>query len=98
MGAALSQQGNRLDYSTILATTPLILWQFGRLAVIAPLVNLLVLPAIPVNMLLGFTALLGGLIWLPLGQFLGWGLWLSLSYVLQVTALLAGFSWSQVKL
>ncbi len=84
--------------SAILATTPLILWQFGRLAVIAPLVNLLVLPAIPVNMLLGFTALLGGLIWLPLGQFLGWGLWLSLSYVLQVTALLAGFSWSQVKL
>lgn len=37
----------------ILMTEPLLLWRFGRLSLIAPVVNLLVLPLIPLSMGLG---------------------------------------------
>lgn len=41
--------------SAIIATTPILLWHFGTLSIVAPLVNLLILPAIPYLML--FSAL-----------------------------------------
>ncbi|MBU0964672.1 competence protein ComEC family protein, partial [Patescibacteria group bacterium] len=40
--------------SATLMTLPLIIFQFGRLSLVAPLVNVLILPAIPVSMGLGF--------------------------------------------
>lgn len=44
--------------SAILATLPLILFEFGRLSAVAPLVNILILPIIPLVMLLGFLSVL----------------------------------------
>lgn len=51
-----------------LCTIPIMLWHFGKVSLIAPLVNLLILPLVPYAM--GFTALamVGGFIWIPLGQ------------------------------
>ncbi len=40
--------------SAIIATLPLILFYFGRLSLVAPLVNILILPIIPYAMLFGF--------------------------------------------
>lgn len=68
--------------SAIILTTPLILFQFGRFSIIAPLVNILILPAIPVAMALGFITGLLALIWLPLGQIFGWIVWTILSYII----------------
>ncbi|MFH1253260.1 MAG: ComEC/Rec2 family competence protein [Candidatus Uhrbacteria bacterium] len=48
--------------AAITATLPVMLWHFGSISIIAPLVNLLVLPWIPYLMLLGGVAL--GLGWL----------------------------------
>lgn len=84
--------------SAIAFTSPLILWQFGRLSIIAPLANLLVLPSIPMLMLLGFMAVTLGLIWLPLGQLAAWPVWLGLSYILNTAHWLASFSWSNINL
>lgn len=84
--------------SAIAFTSPLILWQFGRLSVIAPLANLLVLPSIPMLMLLGFIAVTLGLIWLPLGQLVAWPVWLGLSYILNIASALASFSWSNLEI
>lgn len=42
------------------ATMPIILWHFGRLSLISPLVNMLVLPVVPLIMLLSALTLLGG--------------------------------------
>ena len=39
--------------SAIIITEPLLLWRFGRLSLVAPLVNILVLPLIPLAMLMG---------------------------------------------
>lgn len=43
-----------ITFAAILATLPLVLLLFGRLSVSAPLVNLLVLPAVPPAMFFGF--------------------------------------------
>ncbi len=42
------------------ATMPIILWHFGRLSLISPLVNMLILPTVPLIMLLSALTLLGG--------------------------------------
>lgn len=71
--------GIRAALATTLAaqvlTTPLILAAFGTVSLISPVVNLFVLPVVPLAMALGaVTALVG---WLPVvGQLVGWLAWL----------------------
>lgn len=57
-----------------LATTPVILLHFARFARVALLVNGLVLWAQPIIMTVGGLATIGGLLWLPLGQTMAWGI------------------------
>ncbi|HVY68211.1 MAG TPA: ComEC/Rec2 family competence protein, partial [Patescibacteria group bacterium] len=70
--------------AAIAATLPLILYTFGRLSLSAPLANILVLPAVPLTMLLGFLTVL------PLAGpgFALLARWL-LAYILKVIAVLA---------
>ncbi len=71
------------------ATTPLITWQFGKLSLVAPLVNLLILPVLPWIMLIGAISLGLSFIWLPLGQVISWFAWGSLRYVIFCVELFA---------
>ena len=82
--------------SAIVLTTPLILFQFGRFSFFAPLANLLILPIIPINMAVGFLAVVLGLIWLPLGQAIGYISWVILTYVLKLTEILGNLPWASV--
>ncbi|MBU2036641.1 ComEC family competence protein [Patescibacteria group bacterium] len=84
-----------------IAVLPLLVVNFGQLSLIAPLANILILPVIPLTMLAGFLSALAGLIFLPLGQILGWLAWLFLSYEIKIIELLAkiplaamSFEWS----
>nr|WP_044200409.1 ComEC/Rec2 family competence protein [Oscillochloris trichoides] len=77
-------------------TLPLILYAFGNLSIIAPLANILIVPVIPYAMLFGTLALLGGVIWLPLGQLLGGLLWLPLTWIATGVHLLAQPRWAAV--
>lgn len=84
-----------------IAVLPLLIINFGQLSLIAPLANILVLPAIPLTMLLGFLSALAGLIILPLGQILGWISYLFLTYEIKIIEFLAkiplaavNFEWS----
>ncbi len=72
-----------------LLTLPLILYQFGRISLVALPANILILEVIPLTMLLGFLAGGVGILFLPLGQMVGWFAWLLLSYMLAVTGYLA---------
>jgi competence protein ComEC len=78
-------------------TLPLILFQFGNLSVISPLANVLIVPVVPYAMALGALALLGGLLWLPLGQLLALGAWLPLSWMAEGALLLASPAWAAVQ-
>ncbi|MBU1130627.1 ComEC family competence protein [Patescibacteria group bacterium] len=82
--------------SAIVLTTPLILFQFGRFSFLAPFANLLILPLIPINMAVGFLAVVFGLIWVPLGQAIGYVSWVILTYVLKLAEILGNLSWASV--
>jgi competence protein ComEC len=72
-----------------ITTLPLILFHFGRLSVISLLTNLLILPVQAPLMILGGLAAAAGLLWLPLGQLLGWPGYLPLWWTIWVVRLTA---------
>ncbi|MBI4122723.1 MAG: ComEC/Rec2 family competence protein, partial [Parcubacteria group bacterium] len=75
--------------SAMATTTPLILYQFGRLSIIAPIANILILPAIPLTMALGFASGIAGMLWPPFGAVLAWLPWLFLEYMIRVAEFLS---------
>lgn len=84
--------------SAIIVTLPLILFQFGRLSVVAPIVNLLILWLIPYLMLFGFLAIMLGFIFSPLGQVVAWLSGVGLKYVIIVVTWFGSQSWSAVEM
>jgi competence protein ComEC len=77
---------------------PLILYQFGNLSIVAPLANVVLLPVVPAAMLFGALALLGGMIWLPLGQGLALSAYLFLAWLTEGARLFATLPWAAVQL
>ena len=76
-------------------TTPLLVYYFKQLSLVSLLTNALVLPAQPGLMVVGGLALLAGLVWIPLGQALGWVAWLFLAWttgIVELTARIPGAS------
>ncbi|MDP4001316.1 MAG: ComEC/Rec2 family competence protein [bacterium] len=63
---------------------PLLLYNFDRLSLIAPITNIMVLPVIPFAMLFGFLAGTLGLIWGVLGIPFAWVTWLLLTYIIRI--------------
>jgi len=70
-------------------TTPIILYTFSRLSLVSPLTNLLILPPQPMVMICGGIATLLGLVWVPMGQVMGWIAWLVLTYTVRVVEITA---------
>ncbi|MEW5961830.1 MAG: ComEC/Rec2 family competence protein, partial [Chloroflexota bacterium] len=79
-------------------TGPLIVYHFGRLSLVSLLTNLLILPVQPPLMLLGGLATLAGLVWLPLGQALGWLVWLPLAWTVWMVELTARLPYASLDL
>lgn len=65
-----------------LLSLPILLYHFGRLSLIAPLANIVMLPAVPWAMLTGSIATIAGMLWLPLGQLLALLTWPFLAWLL----------------
>jgi competence protein ComEC len=82
--------------SSIIFTLPMILFSFHRLSIVAPLVNLLVLPIIPLAMFLGFFQIVAAYLSPFLGQMVGWFTWLSLSYVIKMVEIFSSFTWASI--
>jgi competence protein ComEC len=77
---------------------PLILYQFGNLSIVAPLANVVMLPMVPSAMLFGAIALVGGMIWLPLGQWLALPAYLFLGWLTEGARLFAALPYAAVQL
>lgn len=84
--------------SAIIMTTPLILYQFGRFSVVAPLANILIVPLVPLVMAVGFLVGMVGLVSTTLGQILGWGAWLVLQYIISAAEWLSSWPWASLEL
>ena len=77
---------------------PLLVINFGRLSLIAPLANVLVLLFIPATMFFGFLMAVAGIFWGLLGKILGLIAWLLLTYEIKVIEFLASWPLAAVKL
>lgn len=78
------------------AVFPLIWWQFGRVSIIAPLANILVVPLIPLVMLLIFAAGSLNLTWSMFGKIGLVLLWPLLQYIIWIVGLLASLPLSSI--
>lgn len=82
--------------AAIIATLPLILFNFSRLSIVAPIVNLLILWLVPWLMLFGFTAVIASFIFHPLGQVIAWITWVGLKYIVAVVSWFSDLKWAAV--
>lgn len=75
--------------SAQLAVLPLLLFSFGKLSLISPLANLLILPVIPLAMLMVFLSALMGFAWLKIGIIIGWFAEIFLNYAIKLAVFLS---------
>ena len=85
-------------FAAIITTLPLMLFQFGRLSVVAPIVNVLILWLIPFIMLFGFLAVLISFIFFPIGEIVAWIALIGLQYITTIVKWFAGLKFSAVDL
>jgi competence protein ComEC len=84
--------------AAIIATLPLILYQFGRLSIVAPIVNVLILWAIPLIMFMGFFAVLVSFLFLPIAHIISWIAWAGLEYIILVVKWFASLPFAAVEM
>lgn len=82
--------------SAIIMTMPVILYQFGTLSLVAPLVNILILWIVPYLMLAGAVTIVAGAVFLPLGKLLAYATHFGLYYVIMVVQFFGEKSWASV--
>lgn len=82
--------------SAIIATLPLILFQFNRLSIVAPIVNVLILWLIPWIMGIGFFAVVFSYIFLPLGIAISWIAYMGMEYIVRIVSFFAAFPFATV--
>ena len=70
--------------ATQIAVMPLLLYHVGEFSVVSPVVNLLILPLVPIAMLLTFISGMVALLWPSFAQLIGFGAYLSLGYILLI--------------
>ncbi len=71
-------------FSVQVFTLPVLIYNFGRIPILGPLANILIVPFLPLITISGFAFSFLGIFWRTGGQILSWPVWLLLSYLLAV--------------
>lgn len=87
-----------LSISAQIFVLPIIIYNFGRLSIISPLANILVLPIIPATMLLGFVSSMLGIFSNFLGTIFAWLAYLPLRYEVEIINYLAHLPLASVEI
>jgi len=77
-------------------TLPILLYSFGRLSLVAVIVNVLILIMVPATMLAGFITGIAGLIWLKLAVPFAWISWVLLTYIIKVVEIFAAIPFAAI--
>lgn len=77
-------------------TVPIIIWQFGRFSLIAPLANILVAPLLPLAMLFSFLAVAASYLWQFAGTALAYFAWMFLWGIVKVAQIFAALPWASM--
>ncbi len=81
-----------------IATLPLTMILFKQISLIAPVTNILVAPLLPLSMLLGFTATILGILWLPLGLLMGYFCWALLHAIIWIAGVASSLPFAVIQL
>lgn len=76
--------------------TPLLVYNFGRLSLVAPLANALAMWSVEFITIGGLALGLGGAIWWPLGRVVGMVLWVLLEYFIMVVELTSKIPYGEI--
>ncbi|NQV00404.1 MAG: ComEC family competence protein [Parcubacteria group bacterium] len=68
-------------------TLPIVVYNFERISIVSPLVNVLIVPIIPITIIVGFIAMFLGVIWLYLGKLFSIFVWFLLEYEIYVVSI-----------
>jgi competence protein ComEC len=82
--------------AAIIATLPLILFQFGRLSLVAPIVNMLILWIIPWIMIIGFFSVMMSFLFMPLAHVLAWIALIGMKFIVFVVSFFASLPFAAV--
>jgi competence protein ComEC len=87
-----------MTFSAQLFTLPILIYNFGRISLISPLTNILILPFIPLLTILGFLVGLAGIVSQTLAHFISFPCWLILTYMVKIIDWLSKFSFSSLSM
>lgn len=82
----------------IIATLPLILYQFNRLSIVSPIVNILILWILPWIMFGGFFVIISSFVFLPLAKILSWLAFVMMKYIVIIVTFFANLSFATIEL
>lgn len=88
----------QMTISAQIIALPIIIYNFGRLSLIAPFANLLVIFAIPPAMMFGFLAVLFSLVFNEIGLIFGYITWGVLSYIIKIIEILSSIPYASVNI
>ncbi len=83
------RQSLLMTLSAQIACLPVIIWAFGRVSLISPLANVLILPLLPAIMLFGFLAVMVGIFSVTAGKIFGIFAYLLMKIIFLICDLLA---------
>lgn len=90
------REGLAMTLSAQVFAVPWILSLFGTISLISPVANILVAPFIPLSMLTGTLAVIGSMLWFPLGQLFAYATWAMLTLIIFVCSTLADIPYASV--
>lgn len=79
-----------MTISAQLAVVPFLIYYFHQFSLLSLPANILILPFLPAAMFTGFISGLVGMIFLPLGQIVGWFAWAITAYQIEIVGVLSG--------
>jgi competence protein ComEC len=91
-------QNLKITLSAQVFTLPVIVYNFHRISLIAPLANILIEWVTQPIMILGFVTSVVGIIWLPLGYLPAWFSWVFLTYFIKIIELLSKIPGASISL
>ena len=73
-----------MSLSAQVFTLPILIYNFGYISLVSPIVNILIVPLLPFVMISGFIFALVGMIFQPLGWILSLFSWFLLTYITKI--------------
>ena len=77
-------------------TLPILIYNFGRMSLLSPIANLLIVPFLAPVTIFIFLFGIAGIVFSPVGFIFSWLVWLSLTYIIGVVDLFSKISWASL--